>query len=472
MSQDKYAASLFITSSRSYSSLYFSLPRKGIPIKSPHERFVAEKSRHFVADKSRRSGSAHDLLSPLNTLDAKKPFNTTNSARPIAKPSTVLARTLVPTIPLKVDKLPSSFTHGTGTGSFDNLVARYPIGTFCTEAASGENIKNVTVKRGSTSIGPSSDNSECFDIAFAYASDDEKSSVRSSVQSKVNHKGTSTSDQKVIQVSTIQYRHLIIPPCRSPHTFSDFRLIFVQKERCLVLSCKINNSPNSSALSIKYCKVLRIQFIRKECMPSSDWYIDFVLAPDTPVDFQPFKAPPDSALPQAHLETFSNFSTLRVCLDSNCGASVHALDNILLSILNDRRAFYFSDSKDRYGEYETSDRTSSPNRLGKSLSSHNMSPRTTATYSTPIKSIFNSSPRLVPSLESLSTSDSVKVKSRRNNLIQNDQIYTTSSKSQSSPDVFEGRKRQSKRTRTTSSTLPKEADIAYVDPEFELDCVK
>ena len=228
----------------------------------------------------------------------------------------------------------------------------------------------------------------------------------------------------------------------------------------LVLSCVINNSPNLAVLSLGYSKVLKIQFIRKECASSSDWYIDFVMAPEVVIDLQPFKAPPDSASPHSHIDTFSHFSTLRVCLDSDCGASVSALDNILLSIINDRRAFYFAEAKDHYGDFEKSNRTSSPDRPRKTL---NYSPDT---YNSSSKSALNSSPRHVPSLESLYASDSVKIKSRRQVVIENDQIYA----SNSSPDVFESTyRRQSKRNRLTS---PKDVDFAYVDPEFESECVK
>ena len=335
------------------------------------------------------------------------------------------------------------------------MTKRYPPDTFSTEAS---DFKNVTVQRGSERVLQD----ECFDIAAAYASDDEKLPETAKTQRSISSRSTS-SDQKEIRISTIQYRHFIIPPSKTIHTYTNFKLIVLQKERFFVLSCSINNSPSLAVLSLSYSKVLRIQFIRRECSLSSEWYIDFVLAPEasSQIDLKPFKAPPESAFSTSHIDTFSQFSTLRVYLDSNCGASTHTLDNILLSILNDRRAFYFAENKDHYGDFETSDRTSSPGRPKKSLS-----------YSPSKSSIsaLNSSPRVVPSLESLYASDSVKLKSRRKTLIEDEQVYAP----KSSPDVFESSsRRQSKRHRTSSpSNSSKEADYAYVDPEFESECVK
>ena len=441
MPEDKYR---YINFANFFTPILFSIPRKGIPIKSPHERLDGTNFR--------RSSSSHDLLSPLNTLDCKS----TSSVRPVAKPSPSLPRTLTPAFPLKVDKLPSSFTGNVSRndGPLETLLKKYPIDTFCTEA---HDFKNVTVERGSDK-----QDSEYFDVASAGPSNGEKiPKIKSrESQSSPSRSSISSSDQKQIRVSTIQYRHLIIPPCKSLHKYTKFKLIFLQKERMLVLSCVINNSPNLAVLSLGYSKVLKIQFIRKECASSSDWYIDFVMAPEVVIDLQPFKAPPDSASPHSHIDTFSHFSTLRVCLDSDCGASVSALDNILLSIINDRRAFYFAEAKDHYGDFEKSNRTSSPDRPRKTL---NYSPDT---YNSSSKSALNSSPRHVPSLESLYASDSVKIKSRRQVVIENDQIYA----SNSSPDVFESTyRRQSKRNRLTS---PKDVDFAYVDPEFESECVK
>lgn len=425
--------------------------RKGIPIKSPHERLQA-----------RRSTSSHDLLSPLNTLDRSAP-----SPRLTVKP-----RVLAPVLPLKLEKLPNSYTGS--SASIDELIKKYPSDTFSTDA---DTLKNVTVQRGSLASFANETS-----IASAYTSEDDEanskeiespaSKIQTQTQPQTPRKAQTTfsrsnnSDEKKLHVSTIQFRNAVVPSSRSIYTYTNFKLIFLQKQRVLVISCVIDRLPNSAVLNIPYSKVHRIQFSRKECSPSSEWYIDFVLAPEfaDQIDLKPFNAPPESTLTPLQIQAYADVWTLRVYLDYNCGLSVHVIDNILLSILNDRKAFYFTENKDKYGEFQTTNLTSSPDRPRKSLS-----------YSFS-SSAINSSPRTVPSFESLYASDSVKLKSRRKTVLEDDdQIYA----SKMSPDVFESStRRQSKRTRSSTSSgscsnsPAKVAEFTYVDPDFESDCIK
>lgn len=391
-------------------------------------------------------------MSPLNTLDSKSSSVSNYTNSPSNQARNNITRSLIPNIPLKVDKLPSSFGGKVSMmGSLDSLLKKYPGDTFCTEETSSREFGDVDLNRKSLLYEKTKiSDSECY----------EKQPVSPSITQSSK---PAFSDQKQIKVATIQYRHIIIPPSKCEHKYSNFKLIFIQKDRTFVLSCSVDDSPNSAVLFVSFSKVLRLQFIRDESLSSSDWYIDFVLFPGTEINLKPFMPINSSSnFNDTFINTFSEFSTLRVNLDYSCGASCTILENILLNISKDRNAFYFANEKDAYGEFELNKRISSPDR------SYNSKLSLT-------KSLYNSSkssPRMVPSLESLSASDSVKIKSRRQAFIDgNDQIYT----SKSSPDVFDS-KRQSKRIKTALTTPPKkqlkESDFAYVDPEFESECIK
>ncbi len=255
-----------------------------------------------------------------------------------------------------------------------------------------------------------------------------------------------TSGFKTIKISHIQYRLVVLPPSKTIHSYEEMKIRFFPNDKFVALSAEIDGDAGNVA--VPFSKVARIQFIRTEGQCSSDWYIDFVLTNGHTLNFSKFKCVDDPDIRDHSM-------TLRVKLAKNCGLSIESIENILLSIVKDRRAFHFTSIRDRYGEFETSNLSSTPpkppvNNLGKRLGNRSCS---TAELS-PFQN------RFVPSLEKLSSSESV-IKP------------ATSSSLFASPDVFDfPLKRTSKRLRGVEKRTIDEGSFTHVDPDFESERVK
>lgn len=345
--------------------------------------------------------------------------------------------------PIKLERLPSSFSARTSK-SFDSLLNFHQNSEkdFDEKDLRKESSARI-IQSANVSSGTSDEDDEKAISPFS-----SPSKVTSPKESPNASQMKNIASQKSVKISFIQYRHLIIPPRKSVHVFTDFKLIFLQSERLLVLSAKINN--DLKTLSIPFSKVSRIQFIRQPSFSSADWYIDFVLTSVEFLDFKPFKGINDS-------DIIDNCMTLRINLSSHCGFSETSLENILMSIVKDRRAFYFSAIRDRYGEFEKSKLSSSPPKPIKPVK----------TYSS-----LSSSPaaRHVPSLEALACSESVKINSSPRKPL------SSVSSCSNSPDIFDSSKRASKRLKTSPTKSYLSSDLGgsytYVDPEFDTDCTK
>jgi hypothetical protein len=439
--------------------LFFS-SRKGTPIESPYKRRQNGKLHS--------SGSSHHLLSPFNTLDSK---TTAKKELPLPprKYENPLSRSYSATLPIKTDKLPGAFktlTSSSGYLSFKNLLEKYPSDTFCTEkeALTSVTKNHVNVLSDSEDdkkpVKERADNfDDEFDIQSYYSKSDAKRPIESFFDSYVpdSPKRTGETIHKMdvpltnfikprqfptLLVSNVQYRSIMLP--RSSKDDQNLKLIFVPNDRIISLLNDKNNN-----VTVPFSKISRVQFIRNENLASSDWYIDFVLNCNS-LNFESFGIFSNFSTVEA--VAFEDCNTLRINLANSCGLSIDSIEGLLIPILRDRNGFYFTKKRDPYGEFEKSSNSSSPKRRTptKSTSSSTPTPTTKST-------------RVVPSLESLSSSDSVKLSSlaikRSSNSIFQSKIY--------SPDLTV--KRTSKRLRSSPQSSSKNCneDAVYIDPNFE-----
>ena len=437
--------------------LFFSI-RKGVPIETPESR------------RNRRSSSSHNYLSPINTLDGDSV-----RIKPAAAISAGLLRTSssLASFPLKVDRLPSSFqvVRTPFSADAEDDIIKVKVAT----DSADDPLKGGTRKVVSLKSSSDESDGDGKEIDFRYFDKAPKSTVTpwkgspivpkipivpklsnvSSVSPTVSSVTVSptvfsrTQPQKAItstlNISNIQYRLLIIPPSKSIHKYESMHLLFVQNERMMVFTANINASAES--LVLPFAKVARIQFIRQAGFASSaDWYIDFVLVSGYSLDFKTFKVISDDP------DLIDNCMTLRVNLARNCGLSSGSIENILLSIITDRRAFHFSACRDRYGEFERSQ-----------LSSYSPPPKLSKTK-TKTMTVNNLSLRAVPSLDKLSSSESVQIAAKSP---LNARKWTLPT-GLNSPDIFDGPRRTSKRLKSPIEKKSVDSsDFTYVDPDFE-----
>lgn len=411
------------------------------------------------------SGSSHNLLSPINTLDGKRGEGGERwiPQLPPKKYENPLPRTYSVDFPIKTDKLPSAFT-SSSYSTFKSIIDKYPSDTFCTEkeALSTVTKNHVNVLSDSDDekmpLSDANDSKNHFDVEFnvkSYYKEPEriKKSAESFFDSYIPDsppKKTKTSVNldvplttftkprsfPTLSVSNVEYRNIMLPRSRF-YDDQNLKLIFVPDARIVSLVNRNNNN-----ITIPFAKISRVQFIRNENLPSNEWYIDFVLNCIS-LNFEPF------GISSAADITFEEFNTLRVNLGKNCGLSAESIEGLLISILRDRNAFYFTAIRDPYGEFEKSDNSTnalSPKRL------------TTPTRTTPVK-------RVVPSLESLSSSESVKsassvIKRSSNSYFQTN-IYSPG---------FTVRRTSKRLAHSSSKDSPKydsSEDAVYIDPTFE-----
>jgi hypothetical protein len=350
---------------------------------------------------------------------------------------------------LKVERLPRSFQSASAalaassskSGSFDQLHKRF--------FSSSNGSESGKVKR-------LSDDDE--DGSF---------SINSNNKSSTHFKSSSSSSDigSGLKVSTVQYQEIIFPSSRTHQLQSDLKLLFLQADRLLALKGTVQGVSVLSA--VPYSKIQRIQFIANSSSSSSDWFIDFVLVPSV-LDLAPFQCTEESTR-TAIKTVFSKYSTLRLNLCSNCGMSFKSIENILISVVRDRKALKFTPIRDQYGEFELEPLSStlgSPARSGSlSASSESISsPQQKVTLATRTYSA-----RVVPSLDSLSASDSVKLGS--STIFKSSQKHPPSSSLVASPKSKPVR--SSKRLNNSPTSLTKSSDsFTYVDPEFVGDSVK
>ena len=436
--------------------IYLFSSRKGTPIQSPFSKRQNEKLP---------ANSSHDYLSPVNTLDAKLPPK--KQENPLKKYENTLS--LSRSFPIKTDKLPGAFNTTTtsksdGYSSFKNLLQKYPSDTFCTEM---EALSSVTKNHVNVVLSDSESEDDKkvaleednFDIKSCYSKSEIKrkplstesffdsyvpeSPIKSSMSVPLNS-FIKPRPFPTLKVSNVQYRSIMLPS--SSKDDPNLKLIFVPNERIVsILNSKNNN------VTIPFSRISRVQFIRNENLASSDWYIDFVLNCNS-LNFEPFGI--FSNFSTAEAVAYENCNTLRINLAINCGLSILSIEGLLIPILRDRNAFYFTTNRDPYGEFENTNNTSS---------SSTASPKRqiTPTSKTP-------QTRNVPSLEALSSSESVKIGSstikRSSNSIFQSKFY--------SPDIFV--KRTSKRIRSSQES-PKKSNnsenYVYIDPNFETERV-
>ena len=259
-----------------------------------------------------------------------------------------------------------------------------------------------------------------------------------------------------IPVSTLQYRHIILPPSKSVYNYSDFELIFNSTSRIIGFIGKVNESYRNTVISSS--KVRKIQFYRKDFTSSGDWYIDFVLFDLIDLSFLNVDIYNSNA---TGYTDFLECNTLRIYLKYQCSLTISEIENLLLSLIKDRNAFNFTDKRDAYGEFEKRFQSPTPN--------NSISYR----LRTPSLLDRNLSNRSVPSLDSLSSSDSVKLRSAY--------ALMNSKKQISSPDIFNAssskqinvKKRTSSRLKTaTESSKQLSNSYTYVDPDLGSECIK
>lgn len=440
---------------------FFSTPRKGTPINNPIKRKLYVKSC---------SSSSHDLLSPINTLDSKLParkFDNPVPEKQMSLPPRKYDNPLVkkqPSFPLRTDNLPGAYVKAESSSDlFKSILDNYPKGTFTTENDEKEALTSFTKKHVNILSDSEEDKKavnkevmetfeqDTFDNDFdisAYLPSPKKPSKESKDLASLNVPLKSFMKPRSypsLKVANVQYRSMMLPPTRYSHDFRDLQLFFVTKERYFSLSAFVNDL--NVNIIVNFVKISRIQFIAHDSLPSGDWYIDFVMNSNE-LNFEPFGVVSNHST--AESLAFEECNTLRINLDNNCGMSKDSIENLLFPMLRDRNALQISQKRDPYGEFE---KTASPKKQ------------------TPIRSLQSSGTiRAVPSLESLASSESVKispsaVKRTSNSIFQSSTLY--------SPDVFDSfERRTSKRLRAKTSpekrTFPGNSeDSVYIDPDFE-----
>lgn len=405
-----------------YSLLIFSF-RKGTPIESPESR----RKRHR---------NSHNFLSPINTLD-RKPEDKEQKSKPLAVGECMF--------PLRLNNMPSSYSKRATAASLDSLSLSmgFTDGSLLTVTESKEKDKPACTDNS---------NSDCdnyFKLTFNQSekekedtSDDQFSFKNFTKKNTTTASSASSSPVvksgfKSILLSCIQYRLFVIPPTKTIYSYEDLKLTFYDSDRFFLVSANVNG--NVGKVVVHYSKVARIQFIRSEGSCSSDWYMDFVLTNGTVLDFSCFKCFDDPDIENSCM-------TLRVVLAKRCGGSLQSLENILLSIVRDRRAFYFTSTRDRYGEFELSDSSSSPSKPASSKQC-----TLTRSYSRE-----KSPPRYRFISESTESIPKWPITA-------------------ASPDVFDSApRRTSKRLKGNKSQKRTfdEGSFTYVDPDFESERVK
>lgn len=404
------------------------------------------------------SGSSHNLLSPINTLDGKREGGERWIPQiPPKKYENPLPRTYSIDFPIKTEKLPSAFT-SSSYSTFKTIIDKYPSDTFCTEkevlSTVTKNHVNVLSDSEDEKIPVAFDSKVEFDVKSYYKEPEIKKSAESFFDSYIpdsSPKKTSKTSVNLdvplttftkprvfptLLVSNVEYRNIMLPQSRF-YDDQNLKLIFVPDTRIVSLVNRNNND-----ITIPFAKIARVQFIRNENLPSNEWYIDFVLNCMS-LNFEPFGITPSNSSAAANI-TFEEFNTLRVNLGKNCGLSAESIEGLLISILRDRNAFYFTAIRDPYGEFEKSNN-----------STNALSPKR---YTTPVK-------RIVPSLESLSSSESVKsassvIKRNSNSYFQTN-IYSPG---------FTVRRKSKRLAHSPPKDSPKyesSEDAVYIDPTFE-----
>lgn len=248
---------------------------------------------------------------------------------------------------------------------------------------------------------------------------------------------------RCVLVSCIEYQSYILPSIQDVTLFSDIRLLFIPQDRNIMLSAKVHGKVEH--VPIPYAKIYRIQFIRREGDPSSEWYIDFVLT-STTLDLSAFQKYDEASRIQFQFDNqyCNHFTTLRLNLAKNCGMCSATIENTLLSILSDKKAVYFTDIRDKYGEFEQS-----------KLSGD-------SSISTPARLTLK---RTVPSMESLAASESLRLKRHKR-----DMDYYSSSAVFKESAVPSYERRTSTRLKGSPPKTTRKRDpesFTYVDPDFE-----
>lgn len=495
--------------------LFLSNKRKGIPIASPYSRererqreqaLENERNREEVREKKKfRTSSSHEFISPINTLDTELKNRNSNSFKQKLKvidthykPSTSLSKFMA--LPVKVSQLPLHYT--TTSMPTSNLINKYSSNTLDNEFARvnqkealakaikpfeiTSNSESDEEKDGKDSIFNFPDSSQfirknsidnanisksklstpvkstdrCIKVTrspLLFSSSPKESSPQNTSTSTNINTNTIITKTINIPVSTIQYRHIILPPSKSVYNYSDFELIFTSNSRIIGLIGKVNESHGNTV--IPYSKVRKVQFYRKDFTSSGDWYIDFVLSDLIDLSFLNVEIFNSNV---AGYTDFLDCNTLRIYLKYKCSLTISEIENLLLSSIQDRNAFNFTDKRDAYGDFEKTFRTPSPN----SSISYRLR--------TPSLLDRNLSNRSVPSLDSLSSSDSVKLRSVYSLMNSKKQIS-------SSPDIFNAssskqivvKKRTSSRLKSaTESSKQLSNSYTYVDPDFSSECIK
>ena len=412
--------------------------------------------------------SSHDLLSPFNTLDPnpKKdsfPLPPKKTENPLSKSYSTSS------IPIKIKNIPGALT---GYDSFKNLLDNYPAGTFTSEkeALSSVTKNHVNILSDSNSEdekGPvcedNFDAKSCYSVSKEdvksnsffdfYAPDSPQKRQPVSLNIPLNS-FTKPKPIPNVLVSNFQYKSVILPPkCSSEAIYQDFKLFFVQNDRLICLTSKFNHE--TVKISIPFAKISRVQFIRQDGISSADWYIDFVLNNYESLNFDEFGLSLD--ISKAEAVAYEEFNTLRINLAHNCGLSRESIENILLQIIRDRNNFNFTSKRDPYGEFEkTVPSPKSPQR---------QTPTRTLQSQPSQQSKSSNSIRIVPSLEKLSSSESVKISQKRcSNSIFQSNIFMP--------------KRTSNRLKAMTSSPKQEYEIddkpedsVYIDPDFQTDRV-
>lgn len=374
--------------------------------------------------------------------------------------------------PIKTDKLPGAFNSSYST--FKTIIGKYPSDTFCTEkeALTSVTKNHVNVLSDSEDekrpVEDSKDPFEDdFDLKSCYTKPQVKRSAESFFDSYIPDSPPQKTKKEIVPsnldvplnafikprnfptllVSNVEFRSIMLPRSRFDDD-QNLKLIFVPNDRIVSL---VNGKNNN--ITIPYSKISRVQFIRNENLPSNEWYIDFVLN-CVSLDFEPFGIL--SSYSTAADIAFEEFNTLRINLGKNCGHSAESIESLLIQILRDRNAFYFTAKRDSYGEFEKSN--NSTNALSpKRLTTPTKVTSAKVTRVTPTKVT-----RVVPSLEALSSSDSVKVTlsaiKRSSNSIFQTNIYSPG---------FNVRRTSKRLSAKESPKYDSSEDAVYIDPNFE-----